>query len=373
MTFATYLVADHLEIALSELETLFETQGIVFSRKNTYFLINNLALHEVATESPVILVDKLKVVMRRVALVHGIYEVMKVELEPVGEWKEDTFFERLDSFLQDIDFIDAVPEGLTFKVMVKRNGPISSVRLLKKEAKTIEKLASFHIVRHTGAKANLEKPDISFRLFISENHLVFTRQVHKSDRKALFGRYPSKRPFFHSSAMRPILIRAMVNLGKAGEKKDMVVMDPFCGTGGFLVELLDIRDKLGLEMKLLGLDFNKWMVRGTKRNLQPGKANFLSRANAMQLPLKPETVDLIVTDPPYGINSSTGGIAAESVINESLTGMARVLKKGGMLVFTITDKVEINYSRTGLKLLKRFKSRVHSSLTRILYVFEKSE
>ncbi|MHA2295229.1 MAG: methyltransferase domain-containing protein [Candidatus Hodarchaeales archaeon] len=370
--FATHLAADHPEIAINELEALFDLQKICYSRLDGDFAIKNIVLHDITTNTPVYLVDKLKIVMQRAAMAHGIYIVIKNKSEAVGDWKLDNYFERIDNFLQGIDFTDTVPEGLTFKVRIKRLGVISSAKLLKKETKAIEKLTSDYILRCTGGKVNLEQSDIVFKFFLSEKDIIFTRLVHESDRKSVFDRFPCKRAFFHSSAMRPFLIRAMINLGKAGYRESMIVLDPFCGTGGFLIELVDMIGNLELDIKLLGLDFNKWMVRGTKRNLQPGKIELLCRADAIHLPLKPETVDLIVTDPPYGINASTAGNTAESIINDSLAEMEKILKIGGLLVFTMTNKVKVNYEETGLKPILKLNNRVHKSLTRILYVFEKT-
>ncbi|MHA1169747.1 MAG: methyltransferase domain-containing protein, partial [Candidatus Hodarchaeales archaeon] len=254
---------------------------------------------------------------------------------------------------------------------IRRMGTNKNVSFMKKISKNLEIITCTSIIIKTSGKINLEEPDIVFNVFICKESVVITKLVHISSRKEIYDRYPSKRYFFHSSAMRPLLIRAMINIGRAGERNGAIVLDPFCGTGGFQIELADIRDKLGLDFKIIGFDLNKWMARGTKKNLLPATIDLIGRADAAKIPLKAETVDLIVTDPPYGVNSATMGKTAETVVNDCLKELVVRLKKNGRFVISIPDTVKLSYKEAGLELMGRYEQKVHRSLTRILYVFKK--
>ncbi|NIP34812.1 MAG: methyltransferase domain-containing protein, partial [Thermoplasmata archaeon] len=68
------------------------------------------------------------------------------------------------------------------------------------------------------------------------------------------------RPFSHPISLHPKYARAMVNLAKVplGGR----ILDPFCGTGGVLIEAA----LLGYEP--LGSDIDPRMVEGSRRNLE---------------------------------------------------------------------------------------------------------
>jgi len=94
--------------------------------------------------------------------------------------------------------------------------------------------------------------------------------------------------------MSPKLARCMVNLTRI--KNSDRLLDPFCGTGGIIIEAGIIG------ARVVGTDIDPKMVIGTIENLQHCdiKDYEVFQADARKLKL-PYEVDGVATDPPYGI------------------------------------------------------------------------
>jgi tRNA (guanine10-N2)-dimethyltransferase len=166
--------------------------------------------------------------------------------------------------------------------------------------------------------------------------------------------------------MSPKLARGMVNLTRA--KKGSVVLDPFCGTGGILIEAGIIG------ARVIGTDIDEKMVEGTKKNLEycnikdyqifQGDARYITLENK---------VDAIVTDPPYGISASTAGIDSKKIYEESLVSMQELLKEEGYICMATPHYLDIHelVSHTKFKIIEQYKIRMHKSLTRVISVLTK--
>lgn len=82
-------------------------------------------------------------------------------------------------------------------------------------------------------KVDLTNPDIEVRVLISNKCWVGITQK-KINRTAYEDRKPQHRPFFSPISLHPKFARALVNLSRI--KKGDKILDPFCGTGGILIE-----------------------------------------------------------------------------------------------------------------------------------------
>jgi len=166
--------------------------------------------------------------------------------------------------------------------------------------------------------------------------------------------------------MSPKLARGMNNLSRI--KRGSVVLDPFCGTGGILIEAGIIG------AKVIGMDIDEKMVEGTIKNLEYYNINdfkvFQGDARYMKLPYK---VDAIVTDPPYGISASTAGVASKKIYHESLLSMQEILKEDGFICIATPHYLDfqliVNYTK--FKIIEQYEIRMHKSLTRIISVLKK--
>ena len=253
-------------------------------------------------------------------------------------------------------------EKESFAVRVKRVRNYSP----KLDVMTVErKLGEIILNTCAGARVSLKKPDKTFTGILTDEKFVFGVKIVEIPAKPFVERRPRKKPFFHPSAMQAKLARCMINLAKP--KTGNLVLDPFCGTGTMLIEATLIG------CRSLGLDIQRRMARGTLRNLAHFKLEpeGVIVADARNLPLM--KVDCVVTDPPYGISSTTMKRTIGQIVEELLITVHEMLDSGQRVCMAAPKTLKITQLGTavGYKHLEAHLVYVHRSLTREIVVFEK--
>jgi len=174
-------------------------------------------------------------------------------------------------------------------------------------------------------------------------------------------RAPTDRPFFQPGSMEPMLARALVNV--AGARPGRTVLDPMCGTGGVLLEA-------GLVgARVLGVDAQRKMVRGTRRNLADGLDGDwdVVRGDATRLPLADAAVDAAVFDVPYERQSTVAGTSLEALVTGALAEVRRVAPRA----VVVADRDWSAAARdAGWTVAARVERRVHRSLVRHCHVLD---
>jgi len=204
---------------------------------------------------------------------------------------------------------------------------------------------------------SLDKPVIEYRAILSEDQCYFGKVIFTINRGAYDVRNPGKRDFFHPGVMMPRMARTLINIS-CSHTGD-VVLDPFCGTGGILIEA----EMLG--MHTLGSDFDPMMVHGSRQNATQPE---LMLADATHLPFGNHTIDAVVTDFPYGQSvciKKTDTMA--NLYADVLDEIYRVLKVGHRAV-VVTHKDISDIVSSPMTILQRHQQRVHKSLTRRILV-----
>jgi tRNA (guanine10-N2)-dimethyltransferase len=156
------------------------------------------------------------------------------------------------------------------------------------------------------------------------------------------------------------MARTLINLtcSQIGD----VVLDPFCGTGGILIEA----EMLG--MHTVGSDFDPMMVHGCRQNVTQLD---LLLSDATHLPFGNNTIDAVVTDFPYGQSvciKKTDTMA--NLYADALDEIHRVLKVGHRAV-VVTHKDISEFVASPMTILQRHEQRVHKSLTRRVLVLKR--
>jgi tRNA (guanine10-N2)-dimethyltransferase len=205
---------------------------------------------------------------------------------------------------------------------------------------------------------SLNNPETEYRAILSEDKCYFGKVLYVFDRGFSFdSRNPGKRDFFHPGVMMPRMARTLVNLAHA--RPGEILLDPFCGTGGILIEA-----EL-LSMHAIGSDFDPLMVLGARRNLHSAS---LMMADATQLPFSDNTVDTIVTDFPYGQSVCIRKTdSMDQLYEASLEEIRRVLKPGHRAVVVTHRDISAIAARV-MTVLQTHDQRVHKSLTRRVLV-----
>lgn len=235
--------------------------------------------------------------------------------------------------------------------------------LSKEKINTLELESKVGEVMAKKNKVDLENPDYEVRIVISQMCHVGVR-LAKINRAQFENRKVQFRPFFSPISLHPRHARALVNLSRAG--KGQTIIDPFCGTGGILIEA----GLIGL--KVVGSDVEDKMVRGCKENLEFfGISDFeLYRADVAEIAERVRDVDAIITDPPYGRATTTKGEDIEKLYVRAFSSFRKVLGKKRFLAISLFDKGQIDVCRQFFDLVEVHEMRVHRSLTRYFCVFQ---
>jgi len=204
---------------------------------------------------------------------------------------------------------------------------------------------------------SLANPEVEYRAILSEDRCYFGKMLCTIDRGAFNARNPGRREFFHPGVMMPRMARTLINLAciPAGD----IMLDPFCGTGGILIEA----EMLGIQS--IGSDFDPMMVDGSVRNVT---SSHLLLADATALPFAEGTLDGVVTDFPYGQSVCIKKTdTMDNLYADALNEIRRVLKTGHRAV-VVTHRDISGIAQHHMTILQQHEQRVHKSLTRRILV-----
>jgi len=338
-----FLSGEHEDLPTSELKTILETEGYAF---------HNL--------------EKLDQVLRLEADL-GCIEVIKrrsafTRLCGLELFNCEAKIDSIVKALQSISLDDYLEEDESFAVRVKHVKNYSS----EINGMFLEKKLGTLILNGTlKTKVNLKHPDKTLIGVLTSERFIFGVKLVEIPAKPFVDRRPRRKPFFHPSAMQAKLARCMVNL--ASPKIGELVFDPFCGTGGMLVEAAV------MGCRVLGLDIQRRMARGTIRNLAHFKIEpeGVVVGDARNLPVR--KVDCVVTDPPYGRSTITFKRTTGQIVDEVLASVHSLLDKGRRVCIAAPKTLNVQSigTRLGYKHLESHFVYVHRTLTREIAVFEK--
>ncbi len=213
-------------------------------------------------------------------------------------------------------------------------------------------------------RISFESPDFVVRAYNLDKWYI-TVPVSEGHRKEMEKRTAPMRPFFSPVSLHPYIARFMINLTQTEPKE--TVLDPFCGTGGILIEAAM------MGRKVLGADASLSMVAGARMNLRYFGIEPKSVVHSTFEDLKlDEKVDSIATDFPYGRSSPFFQHSA-TFLQDALDKFYQLLKDGGICV-AITNMGDLKMEgRNHFKIINKMEIRRHKSLTRHIFVLKKGE
>lgn len=137
------------------------------------------------------------------------------------------------------------------------------------------------------------------------------------------------------ASLRPTLAAAMVRL--AGASPGDVVLDPMCGAGTILAEQIELSKlRRAGRVDVWGGDRDMNMIRAAAANLHRVGPALLAHWDATRLPLATQSVDRVVSNPPFGKQLSSPeeiGPLYRAAVRE----YDRVLRPGGRAVLLASD------------------------------------
>jgi len=215
-------------------------------------------------------------------------------------------------------------------------------------------------------KVDLETPELEIRLLLADQAHVGAL-LGEVDRKALEARHVKHRAHFAPVSIHPRYARALVNLARihAGDR----VADPFCGTGGQVLEAALVG------ASVYASDLDARMVEGTRQTV----ARFggrLADAQAHDVgdlaAFTGGALDAVVADPPYGRSSTTNREDIARLYERFFDAAHAALKPGGRLAYiTASPELRDAAAARGFRLLGSHDQRVHRSMTRHWAVYER--
>lgn len=333
---------EHDKLPLAELRAVLETEEIATELEQVCpGLIILKSLDEKDFEK------NYKRLVERLAYTHEIHQLIKTSTK--NNFEEDVLA---------IDWSEYIDDN--FAVRVKRfDSDIDTVA-------TERRIGYLIISNLEGISVNLKNPKSFIRVVANGNDVYLCYGKFQLDKKYFEIMKPHKRPFFHPGCMSPKLARCMVNLARV--KKGDFVLDPFCGTGGILMEA-------GLiGAKVVGSDINWKMKEGAATNLDyVGITDYKTYTVDVREMKMYEEVDAVITDPPYGISTTTCGEGSSVIVKEFLESIEISMKENALLVLAVPDSMDIDsmFDEVGFKLLERYEIKMHKSLTRIISVIAK--
>jgi len=219
-------------------------------------------------------------------------------------------------------------------------------------------LAGYIYDRIKNPKVNLEDASTEIELFFIKNQVIATRK-RKEFKEDYEPRKAQNRPAHHPSSMHPRWAKALINLTGIRQGR---LLDPMCGSGGFLIEA----GLMGLTP--IGYDIDETMLDRAKTNLKYFKINpILKNKDATKTQQK---FNYILTDLPYGKNTKKQDMI--ELYKDFFQNLERILKKRAVIVGpSFIDVKKIIEEQTELNIVQEFSQYIHHTLTRKIFVLEK--
>ncbi|XP_005390964.1 PREDICTED: THUMP domain-containing protein 2 isoform X2 [Chinchilla lanigera] len=208
-------------------------------------------------------------------------------------------------------------KDLTFRVSCRCSGTIGNVFT----AQEVGRVIGIALMKQFGWKADLRNPNLE--IFVHLNNIYTVAGI------PMFRVPLASRTYIRTAGLRSTVAWAMASLAEI--KVGTFVLDPMCGLGTILLEAA----KEWPDGYYVGADASNSQLLGAWDNLKAAglcdKIELL-KASVTELPLPSESVDIIISDIPFGKKFKLG-----KDIRTILQEMERVLRVGGTIVLLLSE------------------------------------
>ncbi|MEM2902593.1 MAG: THUMP domain-containing protein [Candidatus Bathyarchaeia archaeon] len=340
--YLAYVSAEHPTLPSAELKALLEAEDVPFhveERLPGILLIESPRPVEEVAKS-----------LKRASMMKALYRlILDSQLQP-------------EELKREVDGLEPPAEkGGTFSLRVNR-APTLSVKV---DTARLEHLIGDLLRRKMGWSVDLKNPQVWFQGFALPDRILLGLNLYRRPLRAFESREPGARPRFHPATLTPKLARCMVNLSRA--RTGHLLLDPFCGVGGVLIEA----GLIGCQV--IGVDAQRRMCEGCLENLRHYGVNALGVlwGDALHLPVS--QVDRVVADPPYGTAASTMKRSMKTLLEGFMPQCASILTRDGFACLAAPLGLGLANigSAAGLTPVENHQIYVHRRLTREIVVFKK--
>ena len=295
-------------------------------------------------------------------------EIAKAEVEALtgkkGELVEDFLFIEAESR----DYSRIAYSKAVYELILE-----GTIDKIKKDLKNVdfEKIVvhNFKVEDHTGKlletiadcinkPVKMKRPETLIEIFKIKNKIYVTKLLQKISHD-FEKRRPHNRPIAYPFSLKPKIARAMVNL--TGMKKGEAILDPFCGTGGLLIEAALIGSRVE------GIDIDHRMVEACKKNLESFAVKKYNIYEDDALNWKGQ-MTYVVTDLPYSLNTKKQEL--EPLYEKFLKVLEKNLKYRAVIGSPDFIDMKKLIKKANLKLVGEHSFFLHSSLTKKIFIVE---
>ncbi|XP_008160437.2 THUMP domain-containing protein 2 isoform X1 [Eptesicus fuscus] len=206
---------------------------------------------------------------------------------------------------------------LTFRVSCRCSGAIAKTL----SAQEVGRIIGIALMKQFGWKADLRNPNLEIFIHLNDIYSVMGIPVFRVSL--------ASRAYIRTAGLRSTIAWAMASVAEI--KAGAFVLDPMCGLGTILLEAA----KEWPDVYYVGADVSDSQLQGACDNLKAasltGKIELL-KVSVIELPLPSESVDIIISDIPFGKKFKLG-----KDIKSILQEMERVLHVGGTIVLLLSE------------------------------------
>jgi len=275
------------------------------------------------------------------------------------------FYENYEDYKENITRINIKKyQGLSFKMRIKKSRLGQKINLTDKE------LATPIWKNLENPKVSIENPDVELNcLFIEEKTGFYLIEKIYENQKDYLRRMPQLRPIKMPYTLKSDMARASINL--LGLKSG-IVLDPFAGIGGLLLEAYD------MNFKIIGNDINYNDLEYFKENFEyfyPGSTNngkiIRTLADSQTQYLQNNSIDGIVSDIPYGKSSRKLG---SDLYEKFLQSAKNYLKKNKKMIIIYANFVEFkNLAEKYFTIENEVDEYINKSMTRHILILKNNK
>lgn len=301
--------------------------------------------------------------VRKAALTHQVGLLLGFRRDKTVAVATDHLVEQINEIAQAIEDKNWPNFNQTFAVRFRRIGENMADVKYRRLLPRLESELGTLICDKTGSSVALDNPQCRIDGYLTSEGFILCRRLATADRRAIRERRPSKRAFFHPSAMNSILARCIVNLSLPDEEGFLV--DPFAGTGGFLIEAAE------MGYRSIGIEKNRGQLWGLTKNIRAHGCGLVSAilGDARFPPFRSGSLACIATDPPYGTTSSTEGVRLEALLENVFQSWKSIIRGRLVICLPTTFPLLEIAEKTGWYPIEIYYWPVHRSLTRQITVF----
>jgi len=242
----------------------------------------------------------------------------------------DAITDLLEKLAQSEAFIEFIRSLRDYHETFAIDRVYCTANIPRKAEQLIKNCMGQLVSKHAGLAAKLDDPDVAINAVVTYTResprkimLIISFCSTHAHFKDYAERLAKNRPVFEIGTMNPPLTSLMVNICHPRIDTGSLVFDPFCGSGGILIEAL-VRG-----IYTIGLDVDWAAISGCVKNLKyynkGMKAGFnILHASMFMLPFREKNRATsprfdIVTDPPYGRMESLKNVPLERYIEEMMS------------------------------------------------------